>query len=136
MKRGGYLPRYTRLRTYTRIKRESKKHREQRLKLKQSGERDEYRKGCCQFCGADRKCEVHEIVTRAKSEQSIEERCCWLRLCRDCHKFLQGQSVDFQCAVKAVVDPEYWNRERINQLRARSDNAIGWPDIAKHLTWK
>lgn len=112
------------------IKHESDKHREKRLRAyKKTSDREKYRAShrTCQCCKKQPTRDIHEIVRQSTSDDSLESRCCWLALCRKCHRRMEDYS-DFpiarQCALKKKVDPEGYDLPRIIELRGEAETSI------------
>lgn len=91
----------------------------------------------CMLCNKRKAVDVHEIVTRAKSDKSVEHRCAWLCLCRTCHDDEVGDysryPISRQLALKLVADPEAFDLATINKLRGNDPNEFTLADVAKHL---
>ena len=99
-------------------------------------ERKRYRNQLCQCCGAERAKHVHEIAPAGQREAMLEYRQAWLALCPTCHLRMHNYAdypPERQLALKAIADPEYFDRVLINKLRGRDEDAISWPDVARHL---
>jgi hypothetical protein len=71
--------------------------------------------------------EIHEILCGPLRRKAVSEPCCWLWLCRDCHREIQGwpaeRKVD-QLAVKMVRDFGNYNLTRVCLIR--NPNAPNW----------
>ena len=125
MKRSGPLRRKKRLKPGGPLKRNVGL---KRTRPKTSPERERYRRRhpYCQLCGKPRK-HIHEIATRAKSEEAVKHRCNLLALCFEHHEELHDLAkwpIARQYALKQRVDPEGYCREKLNELRGRAADAI------------
>ena len=83
----------------------------------------------CEDEGTD----IHEIVRGAHREAAYQDRCTWLRLCRECHEQmgdLEIWPIAMQYSLKMYGDPKYYDRIQCNRLRGRADNAIDEKDVA------
>lgn len=104
-----------------------------------SRSRREYREAfpTCQLCQCQQTDDVHEIVRRSKSSKSVEHRCTWLALCRQCH---DDEVADYsrwplarQLALKKCVDPDWFDLPKINELRGNSPTEFELSDLAPYL---
>ena len=80
----------------------------------------------CMVCGRQGT-DTHEIARGAYRKQAVKQRCAWLRLCRECHNAMDDYSewpIARQLALKKLQDPQYYDRQAVNRLRGRHDNAI------------
>lgn len=91
----------------------------------------------CHLCRCRRATDVHEIVRRSKSNESVEHRCAWLALCRKCH---DDEVADYsrwpiarQLALKLCVDPDNFDLAKINELRGNSSTEFTPDDLAPYL---
>ncbi len=127
----------SRLTRKTPLKRVSTKRRRQMKATKDK--RDTFRATfrICMLCNKRKATDVHEIVTRAKSDKSVEHRCTWLCLCRTCHDRevadYSRYPISRQLALKLVSDPEAFDLAKINELRGNDPNEFTLADVAKHL---
>lgn len=120
------------------MKRESKKHREQRLRLKP--DRDALKKEFpfCMVCGKRRRLTVHEI---AKGHQhrwkAIELRSCQLVACWECNAGPLNDYEEYpparQLALQFKYMPKYANLAEFNRVRARRGVGVTMEDVAKWL---
>ena len=83
--------------------------------------------GLCWLCGVEAH-DIHEMCRGAHRNQAIQERCTWISTCRRCHDehlaSLAGWPLRHQFALKALRDPYYYDRQRCNEIRSRSPDAI------------
>lgn len=91
----------------------------------------------CMLCNKRKATDVHEIVTRAKSAKSVEQRCSWLCLCRTCHDDEVGDysryPISRQLALKLVADPMAFDLAAINKLRGNDPNEFTMGDVTRWL---
>ncbi len=119
------------------IKRVSAKRRNQMKATKPTRDsfRAEFR--MCMLCNKRKATDVHEIVTRAKSATSVEQRCSWLCLCRTCHDDEVGDysryPISRQLALKLVADPMAFDLAAINKLRGNDPNEFTMGDVTRWL---
>jgi 5-methylcytosine-specific restriction endonuclease McrA len=102
-------------------------------------ERREYRQRPCQLCGKRQSDHVHEIASGPARKEALKHRAAWLALCESCHRRMHDHSdfpIERQCALKLLVDPEYFNLEVICRLRGRAPTAITLADVAPFLELK
>ncbi len=84
---------------------------------------------CCMYCGRFGG-DIHEISRGGSREKSLGERCALLRLCRHCHERIHKDwTVEQQYALKALRDPDGFDRVRLNLLRNRWEDAISESDV-------
>lgn len=136
MKRSGPLKRTKGLTRKARMPRQSKKRKQ--LMKAVNPLRDAYRKEfpkCQCGCGRDA-CELHEITAGAAREKALSIREAWLHLASECHAKTQFTCVPYQCALKLLADPDYFNLRTINALRGRAEGAITLADVAPYLMLK
>jgi hypothetical protein len=130
----------SRLHRKTPIKRISAKRRKQmaRTKSQRDSFRAEFR--ICMLCSKRKATDVHEIVTRAKSDLAVENRCTWLCLCRTCHDREVADygryPVSRQLALKLVADPEAFDLAKVNELRGNDPNEFTLADVVRWLDMK
>lgn len=104
-------------------------------------ERDQYlaEHWLCQVCGKRQARDVHEIARGPARELAIGERCCWLAVCRECHRDEVGDYSRYtparQLAVKLLADPDNFDLERFNQVRSGLPH-IALADVVRYLTLK
>lgn len=121
----------------TRLRRVSEKRNKQlaRTKISRDSFRAEFR--ICMLCNKRKASDVHEIVTRAKSEKSVEHRCTWLCLCRTCHdeqvSDYSKYPISRQLALKLISDPEAFDLAKVCELRGNAPNEFTMADVVKHL---
>lgn len=98
-------------------------------------DRDEYRAqfSICQWCSDKQASELHEISRGAGRGSSLGVRAAWLHLCHDCHEEMGRLSVPAQLAIKAISDPEGYDRVAVNRLRGRADDSISEQDVERWL---
>ena len=83
-------------------------------------------------------CETHEIVRGPDRWKAVEYRCTWIRTCRECHEALGDYAqwpLDKQLALKYVFDRQYYDRQLVNTLRGREENAITGAEVARWV-WR
>lgn len=91
----------------------------------------------CWICGAPAS-DVHEIARGVHRKQALEERCTWLKLCRECHRNkVHGGGwwarITSQLALKMVRDAEHYDRQRVNEIRGRMPDAITEREVALEM---
>ena len=89
----------------------------------------------CPYAGV----EVHEIPRGIYRKEASNHRCTLLLLCRVHHDAMGDYSIwpiQRQLARKLLVDPEYFDLEKICEIRDRVPTAITLVDIAKYLRMK
>lgn len=74
--------------------------------------------------------ELHEISRGAARGASLGERASWLHLCSFDHKQMDITPIACQLAIKAIADPDGYDRETVNALRGRMPNAITSDEVA------
>lgn len=62
---------------------------------------------------------------------SVKHPACWLRLCRECHDWVQGTEYEYQLALKLRSDPENFDLDKFCQVWQRPRTAV---DLEK-LIW-
>lgn len=77
---------------------------------------------CCECGGAA--CDVHEILAGSNRQRAFTERCCWLRVCRECHDKIQGVSIVYQLALKLLSDPDGFDLVKFHEVWGRPATAI------------
>ena len=92
----------------------------------------------CWVCGrSDGYIETHEITRGVHRNVGVEERCTWIRLCREDHERFGDYTqwpIARQLAVKLICDPDYYDRQRVNLIRnARTPDAITEQEVAKYV---
>ena len=101
--------------------------------------RDEWRKQWdrCMACGSTWRLEVHEIARGPARRRALREPAAWLLLCHGCHhdEFddYSVQPISRQLALKRKIDPDNYDREKVNALRGRAPGAISEADVDE---WK
>ena len=86
----------------------------------------------CQYAATD----THEICRGVHRAKAVLERCTWLALCRGHHSDMGDYELwplERQLALKALVDPAWFDLAKINELRGRAPGAIELADVIKHL---
>jgi len=71
--------------------------------------------------------DTHEIARGPARANAYALRLAWLRVCRRCHDELGDYSkfpISRQLFLKKTNDPEYYDRQRVNELRGRQPDAI------------
>lgn len=86
----------------------------------------------CAVCGGAAT-DVHEILAGAHRQNAFKEPCCWLRLCRICHDFVQGSSILYQLALKVLSDPSNFNLKKVMQIWGRTPQAITSGEILSEV---
>ena len=104
-----------------------------------SPERQRYLKTAvlCDVCGTVAPKDVHEIARGPARSKAVAERCTWLAVCRACHEELddfKAWPLARQLAVKLVVDPEFFDLQKFNQIRGRNAKALTLVDVAGFLS--
>lgn len=95
------------------------------------------------WCG-NRSVDVHEILRGCYREVALSERAALLALCRACHDQFGSAAkwpVARQCALKLLVTPDEFDRERLCEILAGKNgrprpNAISCRDISEWLLLK
>lgn len=91
--------------------------------------------GRCCVCGSIEDLHVHEIASGPAREAALSERCAWLPACDYCNGEVLTDhskwSIEKQLARKALIDPEHYDRRRVNELRGRAPEAISEIDVIK-----
>ena len=75
----------------------------------------------CFLCGITDSLETHEILRGIFRAKAVKEASCWLRLCHHCHQQTIHGNPEYwnrtrQLALKALHDPENYDRQRLNEL--------------------
>lgn len=89
----------------------------------------------CWVCGDD-STDVHEIARGPARHISVLDRAAWVMLCRRCHNDLGGLTawpVERQYALKALWDPEWYDRPKLNTMRCRAAEAITEGDVWRQV---
>jgi cytochrome c553 len=76
--------------------------------------------------------EVHEIARGPSRKQAVQERACWLLVCRRCHEELGDYSkwpLARQLALKLLQDREHFDLRKFNVIRGRAPNAITMREV-------
>lgn len=139
MKRSGQIKRKTPMpRPKKAIRRVSKKR--ARLMSKVRNPRAEFLKRFthCPICGQPRTMHVHEIASGPAREAALSEPCAQLPACDYCNSHLLTDHriwpIAKQLAIKAVIDPENYDRKRVNELRGRAEDAISEVEVIQAAT--
>lgn len=118
------------------MRRVSKKRAKFNRQVKAS--RDEYKAQfpMCQVpnCGLKAQ-ELHEVVRRSTTKQSLAEPGTWLHLDRDHHRAMGDYylwSIVRQMALLSIVNP-YFDRRRVNELRGRDPEAVTQDELDEAL---
>ena len=78
--------------------------------------------------------ETHEICGGVNRQKALKEPACWIRLCPDCHREVQGWSKEKQYALKMKFDEEcanvdaflaIWRPKATAQFRAEFAAVVG-----------
>jgi len=88
----------------------------------------------CMLCGGQTS-DVHEIARGVHRHESVKWRAAWLSLCRFCHGKMDRWTIPQQLALKALRDPESYDREKVNELRGRALNAVTENEVWRELQW-
>lgn len=87
----------------------------------------------CMIC-PNEATDTHEISRGPGRQNSLGERCALLRLCRRHHDELhRSWTVGQQYVLKALMDVEHFDRQRLNELRGRNKDAIDERDMWRDL---
>ena len=105
--------------------------------------REAYRKAFDR-CQGDDNCpyvgmEVHEILRGIHRKEASNHRCTLLLLCRVHHDAMGDYSIwpiARQLARKLLVDPEYFDLEKICEIRGYGKDEFTLTDIVKYLRMK
>ena len=92
--------------------------------------------GRCMICGKRSGLETHEIARGSHRRAAYGRRCCWLRLCRDCHDACGRYAlwpVERQLALKLLRDSEHYDLEAFNAVRPRDIHAITQSEVNSWL---
>lgn len=85
----------------------------------------------CWFCGA-MATDVHEITNGPCRKAAYSERCTWAATCNECNCHVLTDKrkwpVARQLAVKWINDREYWDLDKVNEIRT-GIGFIYWPDV-------
>lgn len=87
------------------------------------------------WCGR-KATEVHEISRGPHRRAAYGTPAAWLALCRACHEQIHSEAewrVARQLAVKAISDPERYDRTTVNRLRGRAPDAISEHDVLREV---
>ena len=87
----------------------------------------------CFLCGTWMFLETHEIARGCNRSKGLITPGCWIRVCRDCHRIVEGWQVAKQLALKKWHDPEHYDRVAVNLARGRQPEAITEEEVEKHL---
>lgn len=79
---------------------------------------------------------VHHIVRGSYRQHGAKDHAAaWIRTCDRCHDTrLDGGDVTWQLAVKALCDPENYDRVQVNRMRHRADDAISEHDVVLEMS--
>lgn len=88
--------------------------------------------GQCEWCGARDRLDPHEIARAGSKQQSMDQRCAVLLLCRDCHDSIHRSSDDraIGLAVLYLARSSDFDIERFYKLEGKR-----YPDLAVVLRW-
>lgn len=97
--------------------------------------RDEYLAGKpCVYLGCIRMAQdIHEIARGPARAASLMEPAALLCLCRAHHDEVQNWPVARQLALRKIVGPETYDRQRVNVLRGRQPDAITEEEVEKEM---
>ena len=91
----------------------------------------------CMLCGMEKCCmDTHEIARGPSRLAAYQERCTWLRLCRDCHELMGDYSIwpiERQLALKLDRDTAYYSTFTFNEIRGRAPFAVNIKDVVPYL---
>lgn len=90
---------------------------------------------CAAGCG-NNGCDVHEIARGPARAKAKLDRHAWLWLCRSCHESMGSLAVwpiARQMACKLLSDPEYFDLERICELRGRAVTDVQMYEVVEYL---
>ena len=78
--------------------------------------------------------DIHEMTPGAGRRRGFQERATWIRTCRLCHAtslqpFLVPYSLAGQLALKALRDPEWYDRELVLAIRGKAPTAVTEPEV-------
>lgn len=72
--------------------------------------------------------DCHEIASGPARKRAVKDRSAWMVACRYCngHELTDKTvwPIERQLALKKILDPEHYNRVRVNELRGRAPEAI------------
>ena len=86
----------------------------------------------CWICGETSGLQTHEICRGTHRKAALREPTAWVRCCVACHDLLADYSIwppERQYALKANRDPKHYDRDILNRLRGRAENAISTADV-------
>jgi hypothetical protein len=79
--------------------------------------------------------EVHEIPRGPHRRAALTQNCCYLATCSLCHQGeLDSMPIVDQLAIKKALDPENYDRARVNIIRQRQPEAITEQEVDLALT--
>lgn len=91
--------------------------------------------GECMLCGArSLHHDIHEISRGAGRGKAVKDRRCWLLLCRRCHELCGDYAVwplAKQYALKAIADPDWYDRVAVNEMRGRMPEAMPEVEVVR-----
>jgi len=82
----------------------------------------------CFWCGSPGE-HTHHI---AKGARRIDIHCNLIRLCGSCHHQIHNDpriNIIHEYAIKALGDPDEYNRVMLNNIRGRADNAVSEVEV-------
>ena len=95
----------------------------------------EYEVCCC--CRQRKEITVHEIARGSFRELALRERSAWLPACKQCNEGPLHDHTEWpishQLALKALVDPDYYDRVGLNKMRSRKQTAVTEIDVLRAL---
>jgi len=75
---------------------------------------------------------THEIVHGVNRNAGYAHRVAWLRLCAVCHANVhESWSLVEQYALKAMRDPEHYDRVELNRMRVRADDSVSEIEVVQ-----
>lgn len=83
----------------------------------------------CECCHKRPSTECHEMVGGGLRQLAVQERCCWLAVCRKCHDEIHhdhkaGWLLARQLACKKYADPKYYDRRRVLEIKGLAETAV------------
>lgn len=90
----------------------------------------------CMLCSRRQASDTHEITRGPARSKSLGTRSCLLRLCRMCHLYVHDKfSPARQLCLKAIREPDWYDRLEVNKLRGRAPDSISESDVWSELKW-
>ena len=108
-----------------------------RQKRQADKEREKFRRDCpfCALCSCPMD-DIHELTPGGARGVAYGERCTWLPACRTpCHDRLQAFEDPYdlagQLALKQLIDPDHYDRERVLEIKMWSPTAVTDQEVAE-----